>query len=956
LKILRCISKVYSQSFEVSVSKIVNISDVFISYSRRNTEFARKLNDVFKEQGMEVWADWEDIPKGADWRAEIAAGVEGANAFLFIISPDSAKSSECRHEIELAIANKKRIVPVLHVDLEDAESKTALHPAIGAHNWIFGRTKDDWEKTFSEILTTVQTDLDHVRAHTRLNVRAHEWNTRDKNSSFLLTGDEIQDAEAWLASSVDKTPQPTQLHSDYILASRKAAIRRQQRLLLGVSVALLVSLVLMVTAVVLGFEATNQRNRAETNEQIALTNEANAVSAQATAVRNADISQSIALASGALEADIHDQIEAVALAQEAVEIERPPAYSQRVLGEIAYQPGAMKTFTSEGGFTTSVEYSADGEYLVSSAEDGTLTLWAAMSGERVRAFEGHEDSIESVAFSPDSSLIASASQDNTIALWNVETGAKVNTLTGHTHQVLSVAFSPDGSMIVSGSRDGTLILWDVLTASSVRLFEGHSDRVTSVAFSPDGKRIVSGSRDDTSIIWEVDSGELLFTCTGHTDDINAIAFNPDGTSFATASSDRTLILWDSENCELLQTFISHTRAVLTVVFSPDGTTLLSGGNDRTVIWWGIDGEPIHVFTGLDFVRDVDFNPEGTAFISADRSSMLVEWSLENGNIVQQFFDHTASVSSVAYTTDGKLMATASDDQEIVIYSAGDIVQRLQGHETYVNTIAFSPNNQTLASADENGVIRLWDVETGQPLRDFEGHEQAVRSLSFTPDGQFLLSGAGVFVDGEMWLWNVETGEIVQTFEGFDGAVWGIDISPDGQMAASASEDNTVRLWSLKDGELIREFTGHTNAVRSVAFNGDGTLLLSGSFDQHLILWDVETGNSIRTFTGHTDVVRSVSIHGEYALSASDDDTVMLWNIFTAEALHVYRKHTDSVNTVAFSADGKTFTSGSKDSSVIVWRVDSLPQLIEWTVENRYIPILDCDVREQYQLETGSECS
>ena len=190
------------------MARIVNLSDVFISYSRRNTDFARQVDAALKAEGMQVWADWEDIPKGAQWRAEVAAGVEGANAFLFIISPDSVHSVECRKEIELALENSKRLVPILHQELAPEDFK-AMHPAVGAHNWIFARAVDDWEKCLRDIVYTIRTDLDHVHTHTRLTVRAKEWDSTERNPSMFLTGTEITDAETWMASSAEKDPPPT---------------------------------------------------------------------------------------------------------------------------------------------------------------------------------------------------------------------------------------------------------------------------------------------------------------------------------------------------------------------------------------------------------------------------------------------------------------------------------------------------------------------------------------------------------------------------------------------------------------------------------------------------------------------------------------------------------------------------------------------------------------------------
>ncbi len=201
------------------------MSDVFISYSRRDTEFVKVLKQALEQSAYETWIDWADIPKSADWWREIEGGIEAADAFIFVISPDSVNSKVCRDEVDHAVRHNKRLIPI--VRREDFDPNT-VHPTISRHNWLFFRDEDNFDEAFEVLVDTINTDLAHAREHTRLLVRALEWERKNYDSSFLITGTALESAEQWLITSVDKAPHPIQLQRDYIHASKQ--LRQQSQL------------------------------------------------------------------------------------------------------------------------------------------------------------------------------------------------------------------------------------------------------------------------------------------------------------------------------------------------------------------------------------------------------------------------------------------------------------------------------------------------------------------------------------------------------------------------------------------------------------------------------------------------------------------------------------------------------------------------------------------------------
>jgi len=195
------------------------MNQLFVSYSRKDTDFARKLTNSLESEKMSVWIDWQDIPPSVDWFKEIEKGIEEADVFIFVVSPDSILSPVCADEVAHAIKNGKRIAPVVarEIDMKDAP-KSLSHL-----NWVFfSRPPDTFEEAFNKLLTAIRTDYDWAQTHNRLQVKALEWDRNKREDSFLLHGMELLDAEAQLKVNGEKQPLPTSLQRTYISASRVA--------------------------------------------------------------------------------------------------------------------------------------------------------------------------------------------------------------------------------------------------------------------------------------------------------------------------------------------------------------------------------------------------------------------------------------------------------------------------------------------------------------------------------------------------------------------------------------------------------------------------------------------------------------------------------------------------------------------------------------------------------------
>jgi WD40 repeat protein len=319
------------------------------------------------------------------------------------------------------------------------------------------------------------------------------------------------------------------------------------------------------------------------------------------------------------------------------------------------------------------------------------------------------------------------------------------------------------------------------------------------------------------------------------------------------------------------------------------------------------------------VVSVAWSPNGKTLASGSGDQTVKLWETATGKLLRTLQGHADEVSSVAWSPDGKILASGSYDQTVKLWEAatGKLLSTLQGHTGQVCSVAWSPDGKTLASGSSDQTVKLWEAATGKLLSTLQGHSDPVWSVAWSPDGKTLASGSS---DQTVKLWEAATGKVLTTLQGHTGEVGSVAWSPDGKTLASGSYDQTVKLWEAATDKLLSTLQGHTGQVRSVAWSPDGKTLASGSFDHTVKLWDAATGKPLATLQGHTDAVTSVgwSPDGKTLASGSGDQTVKLWEAATGKLLTSLQGHTDWVYSVAWSPDGKTLASGSSDHTVRLW--------------------------------------
>ncbi len=506
-----------------------------------------------------------------------------------------------------------------------------------------------------------------------------------------------------------------------------------------------------------------------------------------------------------------------------------------------------------------VALSPDGRKIASCGYDKTIRLWDVESGAQRGTSANHSATIRDVAFSADGLTLASAGNDGTVRLWDAENLTETGTRNGHSGRVRSVVFSPDGQTLASGGEDGAVLLWNVADAEASPGTLSHETMIWHVAFSPRGSLLAASDSAGTIHLWDVESQRETGSLEGHADSVTSLSFAADSQTLFSGSHDGLINAWrakqpphpslatiDVDTGKVWATAVApkvsqiavggrggfvqflemttgkqvaeladvHPATVDCLEYSHDGSLIATGGwrNEEVIVWRTDDGARQQSFQADGNIRAITFSPDGTKIAAGCEDKLLFVWDVASGELVKKVNAHAQPVYDVSFSPDGKTIATCCGDWtdvkpgRVKLWKADSLTEiaRLDGHEVAVRTAVFDPYGSRLASVSENGVIRIWDVETQTELAVLRNSTGA-RALDWTPDGKLLAAGLH---DGTTNIWSLKTGMVVRRYGGMDDT-FSVRFASDGSLLVGAGGEKLITLWDTSD------LTGQDGAGRIV---------------------------------------------------------------------------------------------------------------------------------------------
>jgi WD40 repeat protein len=899
------------------------MSDVFVSYSRRDAEFVRRLADAISERGgREVWLDTAGIADGEVFPEAIKRAIESSDAFLFVITPESVDSQYCENEVEYALQLQKRILPILREPVPDSE----LPAEIRDRNWIPFTEDSGFEPSMARLVSALDTDLEASKAHTRWLVKALEWNWERREPSLLLRGAELNAGEAWLAASrEDAEPAPTPLQREYLLASRTAAARRQ-RILMGASLTVaVVSIGLLIFALISRGQEVSEKVSAR----------AQALAAESQAELSNDPEISLVLGMRAVQTNATPQSMfalRAALDSSPLELGLPSVNVSGTCGDT--------------GLPLTAAYSPDGRQIAEAVCGGQLRLLDAVTGRLLTTVRVGR-AASSVAYSPDGASVAVGTGIG-VALVNPRSGAILGRLspphTRYPAQTLAVAFSPNGRLLASTSPAG-LTVW-TLPGGRPRTLALTPAQGFSLAFSPDGRRLYTGGMDALVRVYDVDTGREIHQIDPFPDNHGqswplVVAVSPDGRRFAvgypggaTGVGYVSLYSTGTWRKQFDVTSIPDVE-IQSISFSPDGSRLAIGAEDGTAgVWSLIARDQVAAYDGpTAAVNSVSFSPDGNRVVTASSDGFTRVWRAVG--IERSLIPLPGNVN---------LMALHGDTLETMLASqAGGLWvnwSRLPGGQTFDRVTLLRNPMDGFASLSGDGrlavvgrnlgppnnplpraAVTIVDARTGQAVRQLGtiAVEQVGAPTFSADDSKLILDeltggriiagpGGGLGATGadRLIVLTLATGHAVtlpdaQPCGPGTGVKWAF--SGDGRRVAQESFCGIVEVWDTASGRLLRQIDQGAE-TSAVALNHDGSRVLVASWDSRAAIYSVATGRRLANFIGHTRGIADAALSPDdtRVITGSLDRTLRVWDARTGQELRVLT-FPDAPTPIVFSTDG-----------------------------------------------------
>lgn len=513
----------------------------------------------------------------------------------------------------------------------------------------------------------------------------------------------------------------------------------------------------------------------------------------------------------------------------------------------------LHTLDNKDNDIVGLGYNKNGEELIIATSSGKIVIYDHLTGTKLEENLLSTDPITALQIGQNSNRLIFSAQNN-VHILNLKTRKVQQVITTHEEKIEAIHLTDDEKIIITSGNDGYIYTWN---ASNGKLLQTIAKKVAPpivMSSNDDGSQIIGIDLKGNLSLWDVQKEQNILLAKDIKNPSSLTWSNKHGVlhnnlqKFQTRSFDRLTQVhtFSGYNDELTTAFINS------VTFSPDGRNMASAGGDGVVRLWG-ENTGMTIPVGEE-IACITYRQDGEMIAAGTRSGKVWVWMSETGKLVHKFNAHQKAVTELTFLDNRRLLSSSHDKTvKLLDFSVSKDVFTFTGHQGAVLSHAISPNKKYLLSGDAQGIMRLWNLKTGDFIRQYEGTPGLVSRVRFTPDGYFVLGGGD---DGFIRIWDTESGDYFYELQAHDGMVLWMDFSPRGEYLVSSGGGaiNDIHLWDVLTVEFFGVLSGHTESVTTVDYSPTGQYVVSSSMDNSIKLWDVQEGELLATmFTiGNSD--------------------------------------------------------------------------------------------------------
>ncbi|MFN0150179.1 MAG: protein kinase domain-containing protein [bacterium] len=539
------------------------------------------------------------------------------------------------------------------------------------------------------------------------------------------------------------------------------------------------------------------------------------------------------------------------------------------------------------------------------------------------SFRAHDKGITQIAALPDGERLITSSIDSTLVIWKGMSGERIRTFGPFASEVESFAPVPGTEQIAVGLNTGRVLLVDASNGATTEFLSG-GPSWAFVAVSPDGSRLACGFFDGSVRVWSLPDAALVADWKAHI----ALAFpaySPDGKLLATGGGDGSVTLYDARSLAKLRDLPPQSQRVYRLAFNPDASLLVTASMDRTVNVWDVArGTLVHTFRGHDAtVSAIAFDSNGYVATAAG-DNRLLRWRGDTGAVAGQLRGHLTKASALAAHPDGSHLVSGDWGGTVKSWTWSTADVRTLRIATdwlipQVHDAVWDPEEKKFAGISNANYFRVWS-RSGDAVRDFVSSAPA-RCALFSPDGSVLAVGNDL---GEILVFGASDTTASRLVHAHEGPILGMALNPRDSTAATASGDSKIKLWRIPEFSEFGVIEGHEGAVHDVEFSPAGDVLVSAGADGTMRFWDAGSGRSAAVIHASDAEILDIAFDsaGERLAAASRTGAVNVWDAATRKLLMSLGTQASRMHAVAWSRDGTRIAVGGSDALIRIYEAAS----------------------------------